>query len=384
MVSPWLEGFPDITFLTILFLVFVLIVDGYFGKLSVNVIYILPIVLLLLSYLLYTISLVYSISPTYKYLKAALFAINMLAFIYPLISRRVSRRNLIYISITFIFIIDIVFILVYPMVKTGIIALNEMEYLVYRGMYLTASLVAGLGILLLFFQDTIKNRLPFFFIFIITILIAGARGTVFSLGLVFIILLITNANNIVWRVKIKARVVYIVTLLLLISGAGLLYILSQPEIYDLVSKRLNRFDVFSESNTAQRTSLDDRFEHLKFVKDSFNSANYREIVFGYGIGSYSNLKDGEDRKDHPHNFIIEAFFETGILGFLILVLFIAITFYLIIRINKKFWLIALYVFINALKSSSIVEIRILFAIFAICLLTETLKLSYRRIKLREA
>ena len=99
-----------------------------------------------------------------------------------------------------------------------------------------------------------------------------------------------------------------------------------------------------------------------------------KFLFGTGYGGFGITASGSDSRAYPHNIILEIFVETGIVG-LFLVLFFFIYFFSRIfgRLNslKKdvcsldFSLCFFYFFMNALKSSSFIDLRNLFGLMGI-------------------
>jgi O-antigen ligase len=91
------------------------------------------------------------------------------------------------------------------------------------------------------------------------------------------------------------------------------------------------------------------------------------FLFGYGIGSFGIITWGEDIRLYPHNMILEIWFELGLIGLMAFFIWIV---YVLTKLRGQpnqyisYWLI-FYVFLNLMKSSSLVDIRTEFAFFAL-------------------
>jgi O-antigen ligase len=68
---------------------------------------------------------------------------------------------------------------------------------------------------------------------------------------------------------------------------------------------------------------------------------------------------GVDGRGYPHNIILEIWFELGLIGLFLFLLFAMSSFiYKISKESKTSWIIFLYIILNLLKSNSLVDIRI--------------------------
>jgi len=87
------------------------------------------------------------------------------------------------------------------------------------------------------------------------------------------------------------------------------------------------------------------------------------FLFGYGIGSFGEVAKGTDIRLYPHNMILEVWFELGLVGLLLL---LAWVFFIIWKMRSmpsrfiSYWVL-FYVFLNLMKSSSLIDIRTEFA-----------------------
>jgi hypothetical protein len=128
---------------------------------------------------------------------------------------------------------------------------------------------------------------------------------------------------------------------------------------------LNDQENYQESLNQENNSFNKRLEYLLFSKTKIFE-NKSSLILGYGLGSFSNEYDQTDRRLYPHNIIVEIVFELGLIGLLLALAFLISN----SSSYKGFFtnlalLAALTLFINSMKSSSIVDLRLLFALLAI-------------------
>ena len=128
---------------------------------------------------------------------------------------------------------------------------------------------------------------------------------------------------------------------------------------------LNDQENYQESLNQENNSFNKRLEYLLFSKTKIFE-NKSSLILGYGLGSFSNEYDQTDRRLYPHNIIVEIVFELGLIGLLLVLAFLISN----ISSYKSFFanlalLAALTLLINSMKSSSIVDLRLLFALLAI-------------------
>lgn len=90
----------------------------------------------------------------------------------------------------------------------------------------------------------------------------------------------------------------------------------------------------------------------------------RSLLFGYGLGSYSILSGEGEGRWYPHNMILEIWVETGFIGVLLFSFFLIHTCRRHLRANPFAWLV-LFLFLNAMKSSSLVDLRLFFGFLAL-------------------
>ena len=120
-------------------------------------------------------------------------------------------------------------------------------------------------------------------------------------------------------------------------------------------------------------SITTRISQVSFSLDKIfeNAGNF---FFGLGVGSFGILFEGEDERLYPHNAILEIGFELGIVG-VILFIILVFLYFKKLRFNLNFLLIFVYLFLNSMKSYSLVDSRVMFGILSVLLLYQTLSSS---------
>jgi O-antigen ligase len=100
-------------------------------------------------------------------------------------------------------------------------------------------------------------------------------------------------------------------------------------------------------------------------------------LFGIGYGSFGITVENNDGRAYPHNILLEIFVETGIIGFVFFLLFFVYIFRFYVlklyfksknKISSDFCLAFIFVFIQSLKSSSIIDVRLLFGLSGIIII----------------
>ena len=140
--------------------------------------------------------------------------------------------------------------------------------------------------------------------FLLPVLVAGTRE--FSL-------LLASSERAVLRLVVASTLVPIGAFFLI--GGG-----------DVLDRRIGRFvrDPSAALASSGRTEL-----WYKGIE-----LGMQQPLFGNGTGSFSKLTIGVDRKHFPHNFVIEAFAETGLLGVIPTVGLFVTSLVLILRLSR--------------------------------------------------
>ncbi len=107
---------------------------------------------------------------------------------------------------------------------------------------------------------------------------------------------------------------------------------------------------------------------IKFISDKY--------ILGYGIGSFTVVTTGVDERGYPHNIILEVWFELGMVGLIVFVCFLLSCAFAIKNASLYGMIIFLYLMLNALKSSSLTDLRIMFGVLAVVTLYGGMNLTH--------
>ncbi|NLP19879.1 MAG: hypothetical protein GX378_03830, partial [Bacteroidales bacterium] len=127
------------------------------------------------------------------------------------------------------------------------------------------------------------------------------------------------------------------------------------------------------SNTTKsssiNTSVDTRIDQLKFSMDLIKNNKF-ESIYGFGVGSFGILYLQKDFRAYPHNIFLEIWVELGLIGLILFLIFLYFVFSKNLNgTNYINLLVLVYIILNVLKSSSYVDIRVFFAVFAMYMLS---------------
>lgn len=339
--------------------------------------YINSIFLLLLFYLWIIFTLIYTPSKHYSLQKAGYFGLNFLAFSLPLLYGNINVKKFIKGVVIISISCGLAYLPFQFLYQLGEMATTGIEQLAsVSGMYLDIGEYLGLSLVFCatssdkLWKSSFLNSLITFTCLIILLLI-GARGP-----LIFSILIIVI--DYVFKRKINLfflfRVNYIFRLLIFIILFFLIYLNNRDYVDVLFERTLSRFMVLSENDSSNISAI----SRIEFFEVSLHHIfkNPFVLLLGNGVGSFGILVFNQDIRAYPHNIILEIIFEFGVFGFL---LFVSWIFLSIKNIKEKSSLISnlilLYMMFNVLKSSSLVDIRLFFIIFAFYISSNKIKIN---------
>lgn len=216
------------------------------------------------------------------------------------------------------------------------------------------------------------------------------------LGILFFAALVgTGARGPLIALLVSAAIAWLMRLLqeprsmgsrLMVMGIGsgvvalglflLMTVSSDPTggIQFLLDRSASRLSAFADLSSSR--SFGERFDHLAFIVERFQAAPQR-LFAGFGIGSYGVTRYGIDAPAHPHNILMEVLYEGGLLSLLALGLFLWVACKGLMRNHGAAGLaLWTYFVLNAMKSSSIVEQRIMIvaiSLFLACVLSRGAK-----------
>jgi O-antigen ligase len=307
--------------------------------------------LILISYL-YTTSNDYVIEKTFRYLTI------IIAVVYPIIVLNFNTskffKYLIIITAALTLLYIPIFIDSYNAFRADYSSYKETNLTIILGSYLTFGYLIGLVLLINIFSKSFigVNKMILSSFFLITLLSTGARGPILGLTVVVIFYALISIRKVM---SIK------MIIFLIISFLTVFLVFNNFNEENLLLRSYERLIGMSDN-----ASVNSRFENINFV---FSKMEFNNILFGYGFGSFSFEYTGIDGRDYPHNILLELVFELGLLGLLIYIFFLLVLTVKMMKNDEK-WLsitIFLYLFLNSLKSLSLVDSRIMFGIFGVLL-----------------
>jgi O-antigen ligase len=213
--------------------------------------------------------------------------------------------------------------------------------------YLSVGLLLGLSVCFLkFSRFSGKYTL---IILLLLIFLSGGRGPIIALAVsAFFVYAPFLFTKITFNLsKIKGYVFSLVLMICLMY----LYANSFDSVFSRSIERLSILFDFMFSSSGD-DSIGARMVNFYISLDYINLSP----IFGNGIGSFGFLKYGRDIYTHPHNMIMELLVEFGVIG-LILYITNLYTLFRIGAIQRGLVFLALFSFINVMKSYSIIDYR---------------------------
>jgi len=334
------------------------------------------LLILTLFYLFMIFSLGYTSSQSASLTKTINFGTMVLAFYFPLLVRDFKLKIFMNITTLLIFISSLIFLNFYTGYLSGdeavILSLGEDEARHMTALYLTISWLNGILVLYYFFQD---NQLPFVrwsmvLIAFIILISAGGRGPLLFTVLILGVYVLYQVSQSLISFRLNRLILPVI--IMISSTVMIIFLVSNIKL-EKIDPSLRLVD-----NTVERlmglvnekgggASAHSRIVNAKFSIDKINHSSF----WGYGVGSYGYEKSKIDELDYPHNLFLEVWFELGYLPLLIFLL-------LFYRVYKNIdptqcsWCMALYFYflLNVLKSSSLIDIRMMLGFYAIFIIIE--------------
>jgi O-antigen ligase len=353
----------DLTMIFALLMLILLVIDIYNtrGIIQINKISLFSIILILLLFIWIIFSTYYKSSTLYVYDKILRFFTIILGFIYPFITKEFSVKKFLKYFVLIVLVISIIYI---PLFFNAHMEYNSSK--IAKKLF-NAYLIVGYLSSIAFFINIFNNLfLPInkfiisFSLFTILIL-TGARGPLLILLFVLTIHIVTLIH------KIKMPNIKVLIFSILILFISIPYISKYVSLDGMIERTYKRLTALENLN--KDTASKERLNHIKFVLDK---TNISIILTGYGFGSYAQEKISKDVRLYPHNILLEVFFELGLIGLTLFSIFLILIIYELSK-HKQFWLFGLFIllFLNSLKSLSIVDSRVMFGLLSIILLTNS-------------
>ncbi len=365
--------FIDFTLLTILLLVFYSLIR--FKQVSFNISkkQVIAFMLLSIFYCWLIFSLEYTISPGYSKEKTLYFSINMIGFLFPLIVRSFNLKKFIKYCTLTTYILTMIYLGLFYYYITGFYSKESFELL--KGFYLMNGLFLGALITILFTSKAVifKNKKQdyiFAFVGFLLLILLGARGPIIILVLILISFSLVTFSTKFYQKRIPVslsmrRGQWIFSFFLLFSTIAILFVYS-PQFSELTKRTFSRLSLITQGISVSGSneldmgsSINTRVEQINLSRNTIVKST-KNFLIGEGIGSFGMLETGKDKKSYPHNIILEIWVELGLVGILLFSLFLIP---LVSDVQPKTYIslfLIAYLFLNALKSNSFVDLRILF------------------------
>ena len=324
-------------------------------------------------------SISYSSSENYVWYKLLGLGTNFLAFFGVLIMKEISLKRFTKYFSYFTYFFSLIFFVINPnSISKNFIFHEYFNEIYIQGWYLVLGQFLIVNMLLIFSFSEKKKIIYNLLISLNIICLLGGRFPIVLALLVFFIISIYLIQKKYLTKKLLMQFFKSLTIIILINSV---LNLSSKTYRSLLLRSVYRFEVLSssfndlnflndqenyqESLNQENNSFNKRLEYLLFSKTKIFE-NKSSLILGYGLGSFSNEYDQTDRRLYPHNIIIEIVFELGLIGLLLALAFLISN----SSSYKGFFtnlalLAALTLLINSMKSSSIVDLRLLFALLAI-------------------
>ena len=324
------------------------------------------IILMFLFYLWILISLSYTASNKFGYYKAIAFLTNIIAFSYPILSKKIKINKFIKLYVLSIIAFSIWFI---PMLRQ-----NQIQYNLFfaentSGLYLTLGQSFGIIFVIILLKNDLFNnkklKKGLLLISVIAMLSLGARGPMVALIFTLLIYLFLNGNlsrNLKRKISQNQIIIFFASLIFIFFLASY-FIITNEYLLTLFSRALSRFSLLFAENKGNSVNV--RVEHIYWSINAIFD-NVLNFIFGYGFGSYNFIKTGVDTRNYPHNIFLETFVELGFIGFLLLIALFLFLF-LLSKKQKHIKYSLLYVLLISMFSGSLTDMRMFFGILAVIL-----------------
>ncbi len=363
----------DFTLLCALFLVAAYILQFNRDFFFRNTIYLAKssrsVIFILVGFFLWmAVTLIYTASPAYSYIKIFMFLSNLAAVLIPFIYRGFNPKRFFhlfaYVGTGLIFLYTALFPSIYA---------NYLKDIEYRGMvikYLDIGYLAGLIILILAFVcPRMKKFIKILLIGINawTLLVCAARGPLLFLVLVLAIRFAVSLVTFMKSRRLNFKNIFYMIASLGLLGTAAYYLIDRYAL--LLERSITRLLMLLDLEGSE--SILERITEVSysFEKIFENAANF---LFGSGIGSFGILYEGLDERNYPHNVVLEIWFELGLIGVILFILLL-LAYFKKIRPRLNLVLIFIYLLLNSLKSYSLIDLRIMFGIFSVLLIYLALK-----------
>jgi len=323
--------------------------------------YVMILFLMICFYILVILSLFYSPSPKYKYIKTINFIVNCIFLVYPLFIKKLDIDKVLSVIKYVAVILSVFFI--YQRYSYWLP--SNAEFRGFYSKYFQLSVVyLALGVLISIslIHESFKKKWIQVFILLFLILALGSRGSfLFS-----VITLFCFHYQKLLKIKIKRKRLHmnqIIMILGFVSVISTVLYRYREKIHDIAASGISRFQ--SLINFSEDQSSLGRLDHYDYAFDMIFSSPIR-VIFGYGIGSYGILNNGLDSRKYPHNIFLESWFEIGVIGVLLLII-ITVSVLFFKSTSKTIKAIYVFLFLGAMKTGNITDLWLVFLFIGLIL-----------------
>jgi len=383
---------------------------------------------LLVLFLWSAVTLCYSLSHSYGYFKVLLFVTNLIAYYVPVTAQRFDYRRFYRCFVSLTLFIALIYFLFNPDIELYLMPRHWLNYSMLESLGLSVGELLGIALFIIFFTDITSNKWLPANIALILLGATGARFPILAfLPCVIVtglIVIYTRHRSLTQSLKhiisllatfAKSRaMVYIIVFNAAFIGlysnseyVRAMYARTQYRImllydYKVDMQTITKYDAKpTQDITRQHEHFEDVFDallamkkkdgrsfgalqelapddlqsdrnrsvnvrvnHLQFCYDALSASALR-LLFGYGMGAYGVIKEGREGRLYPHNIVLEAWIELGLVGVVILCGMMFSVMKTIPAGNAALSATVIFLILNLLKSSSLVDLRVFFAFVAL-------------------
>lgn len=342
-IFTYVGHFDIVLFVAILAFLYILKNRGMLNKTILD-----PAIVLFLFTTYIVISWTYSSSHSYVFSKTFSYCLNILFFTFPFFLKQINVKQWMWLYGIVLIPLTYFFIQMKAILWTSLAP--DDSFMDLKSNYLALGYHLGVLLILLNYY---KQNIALQILVLVLLFASSARGPLLFALITLIVLNIQNAKALFYNLIKRFGYVLIV-----LSVTIVFFIAFQDRILPLLENALYRFD----SITGEDKSLAARYELYEFAfYRPFESI--KTLFFGYGFGSFGIEFYNEDMRAYPHNILLEIFFELGLLGLCLFLIFLALVLRVVIKTKNIFSFILLFSLLNAAKSYNLADAWILFMFF---------------------
>ncbi len=349
-ILTYIGNFDVVLLVSILAILYIFKNKGKLNKTIID-----PSIVLLLFTAYIVLSWTYTTSHSYVFNKTFSYCLNLLFFIFPFFLKQLNVKQWIWIYGIILIPLTYFFIQMKAILWTSLAP--DDSFMDLKSNYLALGYHLGVLLVLLnYYKQSVIIQI------IVFILLFGssARGPLLFAIITLIIINVQDVKALLSNlIKRFGYVIFVLGITFIV------FIVFKDKIMPLLDNALQRFDRIGTDNDK---SLGARYEFFEFAfYKPFDSLS--TLFFGFGFGSFGKEFFNEDMRAYPHNILLEIFFELGLVGLIIFLVFLILVFKLIFRSKNIFTFILLFSILNAAKSYNLADSWVLFMFFG-CSLRE--------------